>query len=1379
MIKLSEFERIQTLSNRSFNLDAFSLPSGSNALCADFCSPRRSFFATPLQGKHIWINAPFHMLHSVIEHYLSEKSKSPSDTSACILVPKWAHSWRPLLIGMKKLMDYPCGYPLFESPPSDGAPAKALHGIPFEVEVWYDPPSPPIRMKAVTGSDCSMFFHGKANGIPVHLALDSMASRCFISKQFILNHPNLRCTPTHCEVELGDASTATISHQCMVRVSLTGANGEVCHQQVRCLVLDLGSDIDIILGEDWLSASKALMSFADKSCTVHTPKGALTLLAVPSRRPIQLLNKIQLKRIFTRRSDARVKCFMVMVSDSALSESGGGEDDEHPLDPDTKPLELPAHISPGIRRILEKHSSVFKKDWKLVERSVDHCIEMIPGSKPTYRAPYRLSPREIKEVEKQVSELLLQGLIEPSNSPYGAPILFVNKPDGSLRMCIDYRLLNAQTVKQRYPLPRIDQLIDQLHGARYMSSLDLQQGYYQIKIAPEDVPKTAFITPFGQYQFKVLSMGLCNAPSTFQALMNSIFGSMKGFCSVYLDDVIIFSKTREEHEAHLERVFQALEENQLYVKLSKCKFELTELKFLGHIVGNNGVKVDPQKTKVVHEWPTPTNVSQVRSFCGLANYFRKFLQGYSTLVAPLTALTRDGVVWGTNTWTPACQKAFDGVKKALTEAPTLAMPDFDNPMEIEVICDASTHGIGAVLTQGGRPIAYESRKLTPTEKNWTTSDQELWAVIHALKTWRCYLEGLSFTVVTDHNPLIHLQTQPSLSRRQARWAEYLSRFDFQWQYRPGRTNVADPLSRVPAISPTDFLKKISVRSDLPPPPPLPELGKRQRIPNRRYLDPPDPAPRDPSPHTAPPVIPAPATSPHVKKKRGRPRKSAKIDTLPPPPAPEARAEATIPEGLDHITGIQQGYATDPWFADPTNLTALHTKDGLWYKGNQIVVPNIPWVRKSILYELHDAPYSGHVGVRKTLEALSQLFWWPKMRQSVKSYIKACEACQRNKATNQKPAGLLNPLPIPSEPWESVGMDFITGLPRTKSGHDAILVFVDRLTKMVHLAPTVTTIDSLGTARLYVDYVWKHHGVPLDVVSDRGSVFTGTFFTELLRLIGTKHKKSSAYHPQTDGQTERVNHVLEDMLRHYVMVAGDQQEWDQYLAAAEFAINNSFHESIGTTPFRLNNGRAPRLPLSVPGRSLVPTAAQFADQMSTGLTEAKKCLEAAQQRQKRYADRSRRDASFDLGSQVLLSTSHLKLRDSKDTSTTAKLLPRWVGPFTVIEKIGRAAYKLKLPEGWRVHPVFHVSLMKPYQTDGRVQPPLPNLIDGEVFFLIDRILDHRVVKKGRKASHEYLIRWLGYGPEHDSWISSANAAESESGKTVSDYWHSLGLESPPN
>ena len=333
--------------------------------------------------------------------------------------------------------------------------------------------------------------------------------------------------------------------------------------------------------------------------------------------------------------------------------------------------------------------------------------------------------------------------------------------------------------------------------------------------------------------------------------------------------------------------------------------------------------------------------------------------------------------------------------------------------------------------------------------------------------------------------------------------------------------------------------------------------------------------------------------------------------------------------------------------------------------------------------------------------------------------------------------------------------------------------------MTHIAPTTTTVNAAGTARLFAEHVWKHHGLSQDLVSDRGSVFVGNFFSELLTILGTKHKRSTAYHPQTDGQTERVNRVLEDMLRHYVMGIGDQVNWDLYLSSAEFAINNSYHESIGTTPFRLNYGRDPRLPMSTPGSSRVPSAAAFADKMALGLAQAKKALMAAQQRQKRSADQKRRDASFEVGAQVLLSSANICLRTPHDASTTAKLLPKWIGPFTILKCVGTVAYKLQLPDGWQVHPVFHVSLLKPYRTDGRLQPPLPHLVDGEVFYPIERIVDHRSTKHGRRTVHEYLIRWLGYGPEHNSWEPHANVAESESGATLLTYWNSLGYDSPPS
>jgi hypothetical protein len=927
-------------------------------------------------------------------------------------------------------------------------------------------------------------------------------------------------------------------------------------------------------------------------------------------------------------------------------------------------------------------------------------------------------------------------------------------------MCLDYRLLNSQTIKSKYPLPRIDQLIDQLNGATMLSSLDLQSGYYQIRINPEDVPKTAFLTPFGQYQFKVMSFGLCNAPSTFQAVMNKIFRPyLNKFMCVYLDDILIYSKTPQEHVKHLEQVLQVLRENEFYVKLSKCDFEKRELKFLGHMVGAEGIKVDPTKTKVVEDWPVPSNVSHVRSFLGLANYFRKFLPAYAIVTAPLIKLTRKGLVWGPDTWTQECQEAFDKVKNDLTKAPTLTTPDYSKPEGFEVICDASTVGIGSVLTQNGLPIAYESRKLTDTEKNWTTGDQELWAVIHSLKIWRCYLEGIKFTVVTDHNPLTHLQTQPNLSRRQARWAEFLQRFDFTWNYRPGRDNVADPLSRLPF---QNVLMSINTR---PSDPTTSNRGKRTRIPNVRLRD-----------QIDPPVEPDRTgtidTSEVPKTPKTRKPKATKLQTMPRPSA----KEACDPE--DILEAIKMGYDSDPWFQEESNTETLQFRDNLWWKGKQVVVPDIPWVRKGILYELHDAPYSGHTGVLKTLEKVTRMFWWPKLRRFVTDYVARCEACQRNKSSNQKPAGLLQPLPIPKRPWDSVSMDFVTGLPVSAKGMDAIIVFVDRLTKMVHLAATTTTVDAVGTAILFKDHVLKLHGLPLDIVSDRGSVFVGNFFSALLELLGVTHNRSTAFHPQTDGQTERVNRVMEEMLRHYVMDSR-QRGWEESLAAVEFAINNSYHESIGTTPFRANGGRDPRLPLMIPDDCETPAAKEFAEILQDELRRAKKCLEAAQQRQKHYADARRREATFEVGANVLLRTTNLKLRTAGDTSTTTKLLPKWVGPFEITQKVGEVAYKLDLPDSWRIHPVFHVSLLKPYLTDSdsRLQPPTPEIIDGEAYFQIERIVDHRLKRQGRRVSREYLIRWKGFGPEHNSWEPERLIAESEAGRTLKDYWSYLGYDSP--
>jgi len=547
------------------------------------------------------------------------------------------------------------------------------------------------------------------------------------------------------------------------------------------------------------------------------------------------------------------------------------------------------------------------------------------------------------------------------------------------------------------------------------------------------------------------------------------------------------------------------------------------------------------------------------------------------------------------------KKAFETVKYALTHAPVLSLPDFTKPFE--VICDASIEGLGAVLLQQDKPLAFESRKLIPAEINYTTGEQELLAVVHALKTWRCYLEGPMFTVITDHNPLVHLNTQPNLSRRQVRWAEYLQRFKFNWLYRPGKDNMADPLSRNPPPDQPQInfanlvlLLAMQTRSKGQKPKQpmhtvqqcLPRQGKRKR-------------------DTSFPLVSSPATRNQknlepLEQNTDSPQGGEELEVENATNNPSSAETVTgLPEislhtgqeVVDILGSIRRAYKEDPKFSRESFTSKLTNKNGWWYtKDGRLAIPNLDVVKNAIMHVNHSPACVGHVGALKTKHLVERNFWWPTTGSDVRRFVQTCPQCQLNKTGNQKPGGLLTPLPIPSEPWESVSMDFITQLPKTRDGHDAIFVVVDRLTKMTHIMPTTTNVSAQGVAELYRDHVFVHHGYPQNFVSDRDTRFTSIFWQELLKCCDIKSHKSTSFHPQTDGQTERVNRVLEDMIRNYVHP--QQDDWDTYLAMAEFAIKNSYHESTKSTPFRLNYGRDPKTPLSwtLKGNSKVPTVETF-------------------------------------------------------------------------------------------------------------------------------------------------------------------------------------------
>ena len=931
----------------------------------------------------------------------------------------------------------------------------------------------------------------------------------------------------------------------------------------------------------------------------------------------------------------------------------------------------------------------------------DHAIELVPGAKPAGCKVYPLSPSEQKELDAFIQENLESGRIRPSKSPMASPVFFIKKKDGSLRLVQDYRALNAMTIKNKYPLPLISELIEKLRGAKYFTKLDVRWGFNNVRMKEGDEWKAAFRTNHGLFEPLVMFFGLTNSPATFQTMMNDIFREliMEGVVVVYLDDILIFTETVEEHRQVTRRVLELLRKNKLFLKPGKCEFEKTKVEYLGVIISHNSVEMDPVKVAGVADWPTPTSKKEVQSFLGFTNFYRRFIQDFSHHARPLFDLTKNDVRWK---WSEDEQAAFDSLKRLITSAPILTSPDNSRPFRIEA--DSSDFATGAVLSQQSlkdekwHPVAFLSKSLSAVERNYEIHDKEMLAIIRAMEEWRHFLEGAEhqFEVWTDHKNLEYFRSAKKLNRRQARWSLYLARFDFVLHHRPGKSmGKPDALSRradhgtgsldnsdITLLTPAFFAVRALEGVEI--------TGEERDI---------------------------------LRDVRRGTRDGEKEEAI-----------AKVVKEL--MSTRERSVRSAEW-----SLT-----DGVLYFRGKAYVPDSFDLRRRIVALCHDSRIAGHAGRWKTLELVSRNYWWPQMSRYIGKYVSTCDLCLRTKTQRRHPVGELHPLPIPDTPWDTISVDFIVELPES-AGHDAVMVVVDSVTKRAHFISTLTTITAAGTARLFVQHVWRHHGLPRKVVSDRGPQFVAEFTRELYRMLGIKLAATTAFHPQGDGQTERVNQELEQYLR--VFVNQRQDDWVDLLPLAEFQYNNHVHSSTQHPPFLLEAGRLPRMGFEPDQHpSHVESVNEFKDRMRSTLEEAKAALAKSKDDMARYYNQKRTPApEYKPGDKVYLDAS-----DIHTTRPSKKLSHKHLGPFLIERKVGNSAYRLRLPLSMkRFHPVFNVVKLTLAPTDpipGRhpPPPPLPEIVDGEEEWVVEEILDSKVINRKLR----YLVKWKDFGIEHNSW-----------------------------
>ena len=918
--------------------------------------------------------------------------------------------------------------------------------------------------------------------------------------------------------------------------------------------------------------------------------------------------------------------------------------------------------------LLQEYADVFSFASSDLGRTsvLQHRIDT-GNAAPVHLPPRRVPQARREEVRRLLQEMLHSGVVEPSEGPWSSPIILAKKKDGSLRFCVDYRKVNAITRKDAYPLPRVDDTLDMLGGSKFFSTLDLASGYWQVEVAPEDRAKTAFTTSEGLYQFKVMPFGLCNAPATFQRLMDRVLGGLKwSSCLVYFDDIIIVGSTFDDHLRNIGSVLMRLRGAGLKLKPAKCNFCQQQVSFLGHVVSSRGISTDPSKTEVISKWPTPQSKRELQQFLGLANYYRRFIKHFADIAKPLHRLTEKNATFE---WTETCQLAFDKLRKCLMSSPVLAYPDYSKQFVLDT--DASDCGIGAVLSQVNDDqsecvIAYASRSLSRQERRYCVTRRELLAIVEFVQHFRQYLLGRQFTLRTDHGSLVWIRNFKEPEGQVARWLERLAEYDFAVVHRRGSQHSnADALSRLPC--------RQCGRSDETQEEVAAETG----------------------PITAGAVSVLPFQT-HTPEEMTRLQMEDPIVG----PVYQAVKNGKLPSHDElSILGRESKLLLQHWEC------LLIKDDMLWRKqleGRDVLQLIVPYsLHPTVLKDIHEGAAGGHLGERKMLGRLKERFYWPGCSEGVREWCRACARCAMRKSPAPKNRAKLQSLRA-GYPMQIVCVDIMGPLPITDKGSKYVLVAADCFTKWVE-AYGIPNQEAGTVAVKLVDEMFCRFSPPEQVHSDQGRQFESELLKEICSLLQIKKTHTTPYRPQGNGMVERFNRTLLDMLA--TTVNDHPADWEVYIRKLCFAYNTSIHSSTGYSPFFLMMGRQASIPIDLMfpvNKEQEKEVPAYVHQLREGLQSAyalvREQCETEHQRQKAIYDKKAHGRPYEKGDLVWLFSPAVPRGHSR------KLHHPWKGPFVVVDKIGITTYKIKPSRNSGKCQIIHFD---------RLKPCAPNTLEAEI------------------------------------------------------------------